>query len=123
LVNSIIQWMANIILQSTFHTRDHRLSICAESEGISRLVGVPLLPDHVAPSVLQEQSMPKQRVEMKVFTVKWICDECGQGEMVPTGIELMSYPAQYPHKCNRCGHGETARGVKYPQTYYEAVEE
>lgn len=35
--------------------------------------------------------------------IKLMCDVDGcTGEMLPTGVTLMSYPPQYPHKCTVC---------------------
>lgn len=45
----------------------------------------------------------------KVVIVAYQCDKCDEGQMIPTGVALMSYPAQYPHKCNRCGHEQIFR--------------
>ncbi len=43
------------------------------------------------------------------------CPECHSGEMEGTsGMVLMSYPEQYPHKCNNCGHKQHYSGVQYP---------
>lgn len=35
-----------------------------------------------------------------------LCDECQIGQMLPTGVVLTSYPEQYQHKCDKCGHVE-----------------
>lgn len=40
--------------------------------------------------------------------VRWLCGKPCPGEMLPTGICLTSYPAQYPHKCDTCGRVENA---------------
>lgn len=37
--------------------------------------------------------------------VKYICEFCKEGEMVQDKDNkevLMSYPSQFPHKCNKC---------------------
>jgi len=43
--------------------------------------------------------------------------ECG-GEYKPTGVCLTSYPAQYPHTCDKCGKGATF-AESYPLIRYE----
>ena len=59
--------------------------------------------------------------DTKVLTVHMKCDECKEGYMVMDGdIVLTTYPAQYPHKCNKCGHRKTFNRMypfhKYIQT-------
>ncbi len=49
-----------------------------------------------------------------------ICDACGRGDMYPTGIQLMSNPAQYPHYCNRCGASRNYQRT-YPYIEYKEV--
>lgn len=42
------------------------------------------------------------------------CDKCG-GEMVSTGTVLTSYPARYPHACNKCKTNTVIiQGYSYP---------
>lgn len=65
--------------------------------------------------------MAEKRTEVKTYVVRYICDDCGEGEMVPTGLCLSIWPAQYPHKCNKCGASETFIGSTYPRTVYEEV--
>lgn len=56
-----------------------------------------------------------QEIKRKVVTYEYDmrCDKCEEGFMRPTGAALMSYPIQYPHKCNKCGY-ETNYYVTYP---------
>ena len=66
--------------------------------------------------------MTEKRTEMRTFMVRLMCDKCGEGEMKPTGIQLLSNPPQYPHACNKCGAETTIRGGKtYPRFEYEEV--
>lgn len=46
--------------------------------------------------------------------VRYICDECGRGEMKHTGQTLLSSPPQHVHACDSCGHEQTFRGITYP---------
>lgn len=49
---------------------------------------------------MSEQSSP-----LTVEAIKYICDQCKEGEMFPEGnITLTSNPPQYPHKCSKCGY-------------------
>jgi len=51
--------------------------------------------------------------EVKVLTVEMVCDKCGKGLMKPYGNNVFAtYPPQYPHECNNCGHIES-----YPFQY------
>ena len=64
--------------------------------------------------------MSERRTEVRTYRIDLICDECG-GRMAPTGQALMSYPVQYPHKCEKCGAGITVRGNQYPCLIYDDV--
>jgi len=48
-----------------------------------------------------------------------LCDECGNGEMMPTGVVLTSFPEQYQHVCNECGCVKTYN-KQYPFIEYVA---
>lgn len=65
--------------------------------------------------------MSEIKQEVRTFVVNYKCDTCKEGYMFPTGIALMSNPAQYPHKCNFCGIEKTFRGIKYPKYVNEAI--
>ncbi len=62
--------------------------------------------------------MAEKRTEVKTYQVTYTCDVCNEGEMQPAGVTLMSNPAQYPHKCKKCGSEKTFRS-KYPKIVYE----
>lgn len=47
----------------------------------------------------------KRRVKA-IYITEGLCNNCG-GHMIFTGMCLTTWPAQYPYKCERCGHGET----------------
>lgn len=64
--------------------------------------------------------MAEVRAEVKTYSITYHCSVCGIGEMLPTGIALLSSPPQYPHKCTKCGEEKTFR-FKYPRTVYEAA--
>lgn len=62
--------------------------------------------------------MAIKEAPVDVVYVQLICDvENCSGEMLPTGMALMSSPPQYPHKCNVCGV-EVNQLVKYPKLDY-----
>jgi len=63
--------------------------------------------------------MPERKKEVKTYKIEYVCDECGEGDMRPTGICLTSNPPQYPHTCTVCGHEKRFRDKKYPLTVYE----
>lgn len=67
--------------------------------------------------------MLKKRKVKAIYIKEGVCDECG-GRMVSTGVCLTSYPAQYPYKCEECGHPETYWEYDKPgQLEYEFEEE
>lgn len=63
----------------------------------------------------------------KEFTVepiciKYICDNCNEGEMRPTGInDWESSPPKFQHKCTECGAEKTFE-EKYPLIRYKSIE-
>ncbi len=66
--------------------------------------------------------MAEMKQEIKVFTVGYLCDECGKGFMEPTGSVYLSNPAQYPHKCSywKCGDEKTF-SRSYPYNEQEVI--
>lgn len=58
----------------------------------------------------------ERKEEVKSYTVRMYC-KCN-GEMIPTGEVLMSYPPKYPHLCNSCGVKQTF-DRKYPYVSHE----
>lgn len=57
--------------------------------------------------------------EAKTLIVENVCDKCGKGKMRPNeNYILATYPSQYPHTCENCGHTETYP-VMYP--YHKLV--
>lgn len=61
----------------------------------------------------------EKRTEVKTFLVKYICDGCNEGEMIPMGIMLPSNPPEYKHACNKCGKEKNFKNKTYP---YKTVE-
>lgn len=59
--------------------------------------------------------MLKRRYIKRMYIEEAICDKCGS-KMEPTGMVLMSYPAQYPYECSNpaCNGSETFRGEERP---------
>jgi uncharacterized protein (DUF983 family) len=63
----------------------------------------------------------ERKFEVKPVGVDYICDDCGAGTMVQTGMMLLSNPGQYKHRCSHCGK-EVGFFTKYPDIRYERVE-
>ena len=60
--------------------------------------------------------------DTKVVTVHMKCDECKEGYMVrDDNIVLTTYPAQYSHKCNKCGSKKIFYKI-YPYQKYIQTE-
>lgn len=51
--------------------------------------------------------MPEMVCESKTLIVQMLCDKCEDGIMEFTGEALCTYPSQYIHKCQSCGHTES----------------
>lgn len=60
--------------------------------------------------------------ESKALTVLMKCDKCNVGNMKQHGnITLATYPQQYPHKCDNCGHVENYN-IVYPYQKFVVTE-
>ena len=56
--------------------------------------------------------------EVKTVLVKMKCEKCGEGFMGKDGsVVFPSFPPQFPHKCNNCGHIENYT-KQYPYVKY-----
>jgi hypothetical protein len=65
----------------------------------------------------------EKKVEVKTYRVHYYCDKDGcDGELMPTGTCLTSWPPQYPHKCTKCDYVLTFSGKTYPYTVHEPVQ-
>jgi len=42
------------------------------------------------------------KTEMSTIQVDMQCDECGKGNMRPTGRVFLTHPAQFQHQCDAC---------------------
>jgi len=58
--------------------------------------------------------------ESRAIQVCQSCEHCDEGQMMATGMVLTSFPAQYPHVCDDCGHKETYKN-SYPFIKYKAI--
>jgi predicted RNA-binding Zn-ribbon protein involved in translation (DUF1610 family) len=58
--------------------------------------------------------MSEKQTPVQTVVVDYVCDSCGEGHMLPTGITLTSNPPQYPHKCDKCGTQDVFL-TRYPQ--------
>ena len=57
-------------------------------------------------------------VEALEVTEMKACERCKEGEMIKTGVILLSYPEKYEHKCNECGNIQ-AYDSMYPKKFLE----
>ena len=64
--------------------------------------------------------MGEVRRQIRPYAVDMICNKCGVGIMRQEGFELTSYPPQYQHKCENCGHTEMFDQC-YPRIEYEVI--
>ena len=64
---------------------------------------------------MSEQVKPVEYVAMR-----YICDDCGEGEMIAQKMVLLSMPPHFPHVCNKCGAKKTFR-MSYPTTGHRDV--
>ena len=64
--------------------------------------------------------MPEQEWEVQTIKVQYVCDSCGNGHMVPTGLCLNSFPPKYPHTCNNCDQKQMF-SERYPCMRYPCM--
>lgn len=63
----------------------------------------------------------EQTFEVQPYGVKYICDSCGKGEMLPTGKNDWTVdPPLLEHSCSQCGQKKKFI-EKYPLIRYHAV--
>lgn len=58
--------------------------------------------------------MAEKEIEVKTFRIHYYCDECEDGELLPTGMLLSSWPPQFPHACNKCAANKIFSDKRYP---------
>ena len=60
--------------------------------------------------------------EVRPIQINYVCDECHTGNMLRYGnLRLDSFPPQYPHECNFCGHRQNFSKI-YPIIEYRNIE-
>lgn len=65
--------------------------------------------------------MNESKRKVETFIIRAMCSEPGcDGEMLPNGCVLTSYPAKYSHDCNKCGKRECFY-EKYPKFEYKEI--
>ncbi len=64
------------------------------------------------------------RTEVKAYRIERPCEEEGCDGMIEScdGVVLLSYPAQYPHRCTKCGAVHHISGVTYPYIEHKVKE-
>ncbi len=65
--------------------------------------------------------MPEEINPVSSVLMSYICDECGEGGLVSTGVMFPSWPAKYEHICDCCGM-RAALNEPYPRIEYDLVE-
>jgi hypothetical protein len=62
--------------------------------------------------------MPEEINPVSSFLMSYLCDYCGEGGMVATGVDHPSWPAKYEHVCDNCGK-LALLPEQYPRIVYE----
>ena len=47
--------------------------------------------------------MGEVKFNVKTSGVKYICEKCKNGVMMPTGMKTTEEPPKFQHKCSACG--------------------
>lgn len=64
----------------------------------------------------------EEKKEVRPIKVEYKCDECETGYMMPNGIALMSYPAQYVHRCSNLEcPGSITSTKQYPYVDFQEI--
>lgn len=66
--------------------------------------------------------MPKIETPVGWVLEEYVCDACGKGKMIPTGMTLMSQPAQYPHRCDTCDAHQNFK-ARYPNLASKTIKD
>lgn len=64
--------------------------------------------------------MTERQYPVRLVGVDWICDACGAGVCLPTGLILPVSPPRYQHRCSNCG-AVAALSRTYPSTNLERL--
>ena len=67
--------------------------------------------------------MPELNKKVETYIINYVCDECGEGLMLPTGMAFYTSPLQYEHRCDNCGDTQKFHDKKYPLTQYRYIDE
>ena len=63
----------------------------------------------------------EQEKEVKSYQINYICDKCGKGKMIATGMSMhCGNYSSHEHICDECGVRENL-DKKYPAIRYEEV--
>ena len=62
--------------------------------------------------------MAERKSQCRVIYVDYVCDKCNTGLMVPSSMELSTWPPLYPSECNNCSHS-AALYRRYPDVRFE----
>ena len=65
--------------------------------------------------------MAEMKTAVRTFKIDYVCDECGEGRMRPSGFVYDTNPPSYVHACNKCGNGGEF-SWQYPYTVTEEVD-
>lgn len=60
----------------------------------------------------------EREFDVKPIGIKYICDVCSKGEMLPNGKNDFRHSVEIGHTCSYCGE-EQKFVVKYPLTRYK----
>ena len=63
----------------------------------------------------------EKEIKVEPYAVIQVCDNCKEGEMVPTNEIIFSKPPQYEHECTNCG-GKINFNKTYPTINYRRME-
>lgn len=62
--------------------------------------------------------MPEMTNAVSPILISYLCDKCGEGGLVATGVTHSEWPAKYEHICDYC-NGKALLNECYPRIDYD----
>jgi hypothetical protein len=67
-----------------------------------------------------EDAIMEKRFEVRPYGVKYMCNRCNKGEMIPTGRNIWTEPPRFEHICIHC-KSIVELAEKFPLIKYENI--
>lgn len=65
--------------------------------------------------------MSESKKLVRTYEIDYMCDVCGIGRVLPTGICYTTFPPKFPHECSHC-HEKYIFNFTYPSKQTEVID-